>query len=75
MSLEHFWQSRLADEVEEASSVFSLFLDGLRELKLELETKLRILRRALSIEKSRKIGRIDGRQAPTTPSEDSTMGQ
>lgn len=75
MSLKHFSQSRLVDDVEEESSASSFVLDGLREPRLELEIRLRILRRALCKEKSRKIGRIEGRQAPTTPSEDSTMGQ
>ena len=50
-------------------------LGDLRQRTVWMAAKLRILRMTLSKEKFRKIGRIVGRQAPTTPREDSTIGQ
>lgn len=78
MLAEHFRQSPLVDELDEASSPFSIepgvFCRHVLEVNIRPRT-LRMLRATLSREKSLKIGRIEGRQAPTTPREDSTIGQ
>ena len=58
-----------------ASLTFTLMLGDLRQRTVWMAAKLRILRMMLSKVKFRHNGRIVGRQAPTTPREDSTIGQ
>ena len=71
----HFWQILAVDGSKHALSTFSFILVDLRERTIWMAAKLRILRMMLSRERPRNNGRIVGRQAPTTPREDSTIGQ
>lgn len=75
MFLEHLEQTYLVDCLGKASLTFSLMPDDLHQRIVEMVWNLRMLRMMLSQEKFRKRGRIEGRQAPTTPRDASTIGQ
>lgn len=75
MLLEHLEQTYLVDCLDKASLTFSLMTDDLHQRPVGMALRIRVLRMKPSKEKSRKRGRIEGRQAPTTPREDSTIDQ
>lgn len=54
---------------------FSFVPEGFRKPMIEVGARLWILRRMFPKDHSRNTGRIEGRQAPTTPREDSTIDQ
>lgn len=67
--------SLIGDELVSPSSSLSAFVEGFFELGMLIDGKEMISRMLRTGESSLMIGRNKGKQAPTMPSEDSTIGQ